>query len=149
MSWKTRMNDQFVHPGLAMHLVLIYQGNAADLSTAWKSWIWAEAVATGNSRTRAGEHYSYTVTMQQLKINPILASRGDLITEKWPRWPVARSSVSDVINDLKIGGVTLTDTSLPGAALTHSSEVPWTMLWPHQDTFGVTENEYWRTEQQF
>lgn len=79
-------------------------------------------MATDNSRTRAGEHYSYTVRMQQLKINPIPASRGNLISEKWPRWTVAQSSFSDVINDMKIGGITLTDTSLPVAALTHPSE---------------------------
>lgn len=75
-------------------------------------------------RTRAGTHYSYTVRTQQLQINPIPASTGDLITEKWPRRTVARSSFSDVINDLKIGGVPLTDTSLPVGAVTHPSEAP-------------------------
>lgn len=55
-------------------------GNAADLPTARKSSIWAEAAAIDKSRTRAEEHYSCTVRTQQLKINPIPASRGDLIT---------------------------------------------------------------------
>lgn len=80
-----------------------------DLPTAWKSLIWAEAVAPAEQEQG---NIIPTLGMQQLKMNPIAASRGDLISEKWPRQTVARSSFSDVINDLKIGGVTLSDASL-------------------------------------
>lgn len=34
-------------------------------------------------------------------------------------------------------------------ATLHYVNAPWTMLWPHRDTFARTENEYWRAEQQF
>lgn len=109
MSWKKQNERSFR---------AYRSGNASscrlpDRPTAWTPFTWTEAVATDNSRTRAGARYPCTVTTQQLKINPIPASRGDLITEKWPRQIVARSSFSDVIIDLKIGGVKLTGTSLP------------------------------------
>lgn len=65
-----------------------------------KPLIWEENFAKDNSQTRAGEHYSYTARVQQLKINPIPARAGDLITEKRPRWIVAGRSYCDVIIDL-------------------------------------------------
>lgn len=93
-------------------------------------------------------HYSYTVRMEQLTINPIPASRRDLITEKWPRRFVAQSSSCDVINDLKIGGVTLTDTSLPAVAWTRPSEAPWATLRARPHPLGAAEHKHGRTERQ-
>lgn len=149
MSWKSRMNHHFAHTGSGNASSSRLPGNATDLLTAWKPFTWTEAVATDNSTTRAGARYPYTVTTQQLKINPIPASRGDLITEKWPRQIVARSSFSDVIIDLKIGGVKLTGTSLPQLGELTPERQSELTLSPRRDTSGVTENKYWRTEQRF
>lgn len=108
-----KQNDRFVHTGLAMHLALVSQVTPQTSPQPENPSSEQKPYPQTTAEQEQVHIIRYTLRTQQLKINPIPASRGDLITEKWPRRTVARSSFSDVIIDLQIGGVTLTGTSLP------------------------------------